>query len=104
MVKTVAALVQTAGLQCNTNQASQPQDTHTRKRGDLFTAGSLFCNASLAMDVTITHPFTGNSADPATWGTYQPGVLAARANAKQHKHWYHALYSISFLPFVTMVC
>ena len=53
------------------------------------------------MDVTITHPFVGNSASPASWGTYQPGVLAARANAKQHKHWYHALYSISFMPFVT---
>lgn len=53
------------------------------------------------MDVTITHPFTGNSADPATWGTYQPCVLTARTTAKQNKHWYHVLYSISFLPFVT---
>ena len=33
------------------------------------------------------------------WGTPNPGVLKARANAKLHKHWYHANLSMSFIPF-----
>ena len=96
----VASLVRTAGLQAKTKDADLPTDTDSRKHGDLLVPGGLFGNASLVLDVTITHPFVGDAADPDKWGKHQPGVLKARTSAKANKHWYHASQSITFIPFV----
>ena len=90
----------TSGLSRTTKQADMPQDTASHKKGDVLIRGGLHCNASLVMDVTITHPFIGNSHDTSHWGKYQPSVLVARERAKQIKHWYHTALSISFIPFV----